>query len=235
MLNLDEGSASPRVKPRPITLRSALAVAALVVNAGVSALMVREYAWRLDLLRRVQAHQPVERADLVASDSFIALGSTMILVCFVLTAIAFLAWFYRAQQNLRAFRAEPFEFTPSQAVWSFFIPFVNLVRPYSVMREVWQASDPSLPPFAETPHPTPGGSPLVLAWWLLFLGRGVIGWAALVPLAAGRTVETLTSSARVMMLCLALSVGAALVAASLVVRVMKRQQRLARILDAVAA
>ena len=227
MLNLDEGARSPREQPRPIRLRSVLAAAALVMDAGLSALMIREYGWRVDLLRRVQAHDPVERADLLASDRLITLGSTLSLVFFVLTAIAFVAWFYRAQQNLRAFRAEPFEFTPSQAAWSFFIPFVNLARPYYVMREVWQASDPSQPPFAETARPTTG-APLVLAWWLLFLSRGVIGWAALVPLAAGQTVESVMSSGRVMRVALALSVGAALVAATLVVRIMKRQESLAQ-------
>jgi hypothetical protein len=85
-----------------------------------------------------------------------------------LTSIAFMTWLYRCRVNLRAFGTRRLRYSRNWAVFGFLIPVLNLIRPYQVAREVWQASDPATsdpfewklvkPPF------------LFHAWWGTFIG-----------------------------------------------------------------
>ena len=65
------------------------------------------------------------------------------LTMLIRTAIAFMTWLYRCRANLRAFGTRHLRYSRNWAVFGFLIPVLNLVRPYQVAREVWQASDPS--------------------------------------------------------------------------------------------
>ncbi len=64
------------------------------------------------------------------------ISSWLLLLAWIVTPIAFLSWFYRAYKNLHLAGMYTF-FTPGWAIGSFFVPFINLVRPYRIMQEVW--------------------------------------------------------------------------------------------------
>lgn len=90
------------------------------------------------------------------------------------TAIVFLVWRYRIQQNLSdALGAGGLEFTPGWAVGWWFVPILNLWKPKQAMDEAWLASDPLA---------TAGGrgwaarrsDPLITWWWALWLLSGLV-------------------------------------------------------------
>jgi len=58
-------------------------------------------------------------------------------------AAYFLAWTYRLSRNGRAFGVTGLRTAPAWAVLFFFVPLLNLYRPYQTFREIWQASDPA--------------------------------------------------------------------------------------------
>jgi len=92
-----------------------------------------------------------------------AMASLVTLGLYVLTAIAFLIWFYRAYQTVNL--AEGTAHSPDQAVWTFLIPVLNLYRPYQIATEIWRKSSPG---GADLGH-----SGLIIAWWAFWvLGRG---------------------------------------------------------------
>lgn len=62
----------------------------------------------------------------------------------VITAIFFLIWVYRTYNNLSALKARDLSFTPGWAVGWWFIPFANLVKPFQIVREIINESDPDL-------------------------------------------------------------------------------------------
>jgi len=64
---------------------------------------------------------------------------------FLIITILFSIWIYYSNQNCRALGAKDLKFTPGRCVGSFFIPFVNLVRPYRAVVEIWKASQVNLP------------------------------------------------------------------------------------------
>lgn len=86
------------------------------------------------------------------------------------TIVLFLCWLYRAHANLEHLRPTHLEFTPGWAVGWWFIPFLNLVRPYQVVREVWWESNPEVPeeqPFLSASlHSAPT---YVGLWWAAWI------------------------------------------------------------------
>ncbi|MFQ5418567.1 MAG: DUF4328 domain-containing protein [Myxococcota bacterium] len=102
-------------------------------------------------------------AHYVVADVAIKIQITLLFA----TGIAFVTWLYRARANLRAFGTRHLRFSRNWAVFGFVIPIVNLVRPYQVVREVWQASDPS----TTEPDGWMSIKPplLVQAWWATFV------------------------------------------------------------------
>lgn len=230
MLELS-GPATPSQRPlvRPIRTRTLLAAMALSASGLMALVQIVGFSIRIVLLHRVQSHVRVSRAALHASDAFLLWGARIQTGIAILTAVTFLLWFYRAYQNLFAFRPGTLSYSPGQAVGSFFIPFVNIAFPFFVMREIWQASDPTFPPYDPRPHTDAPTSLLVPAWWMLFLGRNVLGWLALLPRLGGspRTLDTLLKTAEIMRVELSVSIIAAGLACTLVLKVGRRQEDLA--------
>ncbi|SET51776.1 protein of unknown function [Hymenobacter actinosclerus] len=74
----------------------------------------------------------------------------------ILTIVFFLQWFRRAYYNLWKIGRRP-DHTDGWAVGSWFIPILNLSRPYSIMKEIWY--DTGATPSGATDSRT------VLRWW----------------------------------------------------------------------
>lgn len=89
------------------------------------------------------------------------------------TIIVFLIWLYRVYKNLTPLKASYTEYSPGWAVGYWFIPFVNLFRPYQVVQEVWRESDPDFEPDMNFFSANTGTNSLLIVWWLLFLASNV--------------------------------------------------------------
>ena len=57
------------------------------------------------------------------------------------TGIVWLAWLRGAYRNLALVGSKRSRFTPRRAVGYWFMPFVNLVRGYQVMKDLWLRSE----------------------------------------------------------------------------------------------
>ncbi len=72
-------------------------------------------------------------------DFFLLAGGIGYLAARVLAAVMFIRWFRRAYFNLHL-KFNHLSFKETQAVWCWFIPFVNLVQPFNIMREMWNTT-----------------------------------------------------------------------------------------------
>ncbi len=90
------------------------------------------------------------------------------------TGICFLVWTYRLHQNLRAFGVSRLSVTAGWAVGYFFVPIINLYRPYQIFCEIWKASDPGPAPREDGAWQTLRVPALVGFWWAFWLGSGVV-------------------------------------------------------------
>lgn len=94
----------------------------------------------------------------------------MRIIIALIPATLLIIWLYRAHRNLSTLGSAPLRYASHWAVTGFFIPFLNFIRPYQVIREVWKGSHPS-----EADPPT---APLLRLWWvftLLAVGLGAAG------------------------------------------------------------
>ncbi|MBL7998275.1 MAG: DUF4328 domain-containing protein, partial [Candidatus Kapabacteria bacterium] len=86
------------------------------------------------------------------------------LILTALTAILYLVWCNKSYKNLSALRITGMEFTPAQSVYLCFVPFLNFVRPFQILRELLAAT--SLSPVLTKVSPRVDQKPLVIyLWW----------------------------------------------------------------------
>lgn len=91
---------------------------------------------------------------------------------FVLIAILFLRFLYKAVQQAKGF-AVPFTYvSPGWAVGYWFIPLMNLYRPFEAVKALVKACAQE----AGTPDKPAAGEQLLSAWWGLFLLSNIVGW-----------------------------------------------------------
>ncbi len=68
-------------------------------------------------------------------------GGLLYIVVFVVTIVLFCIWIHRANRNARALGAQGMAFTPGWCVGWWFVPFLNLFKPYQAVKELYLASD----------------------------------------------------------------------------------------------
>lgn len=128
-----------------------------------------------DLLDRISRGDEFTIAEAEANDTRQSLIGIVQVLILVATVVVYLMWLHRAHRNLPALGAQNLRFTPGWAVGWWFVPFANLVRPYQVVKEVWQASCPDV---GASDWSAFKASPVIISWWLLFLVSGVLGQQA---------------------------------------------------------
>jgi hypothetical protein len=94
----------------------------------------------------------------------------MLMIGTIVAFIAYYMWKHRAYRNLRALGARHLEFTPGWVVGYYFIPILNLFRPYLAMKEIWLKSDPLGAPKRFTPAPLQ-----LKLWWTAWLTASFLG------------------------------------------------------------
>jgi len=97
------------------------------------------------------------------------------------TVISFLLWLHARYSSLRLVGWTSANYTPGVAVGWFFVPLLNLYKPYLVVQEMWGATDPES-------NWTLGNSRVVLAWWVAFVGAPISFFALATPGMAGTAI-----------------------------------------------
>ncbi|MDA1347880.1 MAG: DUF4328 domain-containing protein [Chloroflexi bacterium] len=120
-----------------------------VIAAAVSAVL------EIGLLRDLQDGEAVSVSSAIANDNRQRVVSSLYFVTFVSTAVAFCFWMHRVSRNLGPLGIEGRRFTPRWAVIWWFVPLMQLFRPYQVVREIWRGSNKE----------ASGRSWALLPWW----------------------------------------------------------------------
>lgn len=137
--------------PRPLT---AWVNGFLWADTGVSALLA---VLMLAHLAGARVIPPDEVEELTAFEWVFSLTAIAYLAIVVLSGILILRWFWRANKNARAL-SHGLETTPGWAWGFFFIPIMNLFRPFRTMEEIWQSS--------QSPHGwRTVETPVLMRWW----------------------------------------------------------------------
>jgi hypothetical protein len=109
----------------------------------------------------------IQKAD--TSDDRQSFVGIAYLLVFVVSGILILKWLHRANYNSRQLGAKNMEFTPGWSIGYYFVPIMNLWKPYMAMKELWKAS---VNPKDWNNQITPG---LLPQWWGLWIVTGLLG------------------------------------------------------------
>lgn len=208
----------------PLGRRALLACSALAAMVAVDLVAVLSGLAEYSLLVRLETEDvPID--DLDASDRrqlVVAVVQTIVFAC---AAFFFIRWLHHAYRNLRALGAHTLRFATHTAVWSWFVPILNLWKPKQVINDVWRASDPDAPRHRNLEDWSARDPPLLYGvWWLFFVVLNVVYNAALRLDLRAEELEELQVAAAVTIAADGLSVVGALLALAVVRRTTQRQE-----------
>jgi hypothetical protein len=104
------------------------------------------------------------------------------------TMVIWLMWQHRAYSNLKLVGSKDTEYTPGWSVGYWFIPILNLFRPYQVTAELYRRSE-----LANQRDPIGGLSQPVIVgvWWLFWIVRAFFGRFSFSMTRSAKTIEEL--------------------------------------------
>ena len=139
-----------------------------LILAGIVLIVI---SWGFDLmeLSLLKTHQEgVEITEsfqnqLESSDVNQAIVGILALLLAIPQLICILMWIYRANSNVRQLGAQNMQFTPRWSVGYYFIPILNLWKPYHAMKEIYRCSQ------SVSRQPEKTGLLLLRVWWFLYI------------------------------------------------------------------
>lgn len=130
----------------------------LLIRVGGIASSIAQHA----LLSSMAAGIGLAPGQADANDARERVIAVLKLLALLATVVTWLVWQYRAYANLRLVGTRETEYTPGWSVGYWFIPLLNLFRPYQITAELWSHSEIGN---ARDPIGGLSGPALVGVWW----------------------------------------------------------------------
>jgi len=205
----------PRSTYRPNRRRAQIAVIALGVCALISVMTIVNSVTAIELFQRLDRGD-FTMAEVTALDERLRTLALFEVGAYLVSAIVFLFWIYRAYQNHEQLARHGSEYSPNWAVGGFFVPFLNWVRPYQVVREMWDETQlgDAVDPLATTPSHA-----MVIVWWLSFLAMNLISRVFSGAAGAADSAAELASVTRIDILVQAVTIVSAVLAIRIIQRI----------------
>jgi hypothetical protein len=152
----------------------------------------------------------------------------------LLTAVLFLIWIYRAHKNLRALGASDLKYSPGWAIGGFFVPLVNLVRPYQVVMEIWRSSAPEMRGSFGAAWKHEGSSLFIVLWWGAWLISRTLDSMGAFMFIGAPTRDQLSVATRFRLVTEVISIVSAALAMMVVLKINTRQETANRLASGLA-
>lgn len=157
---------------RDNTLRSKHVLILFAVLAGIDVLSIGLSSYQNSVLK---AYEIGEYSDdyITNLDSATMFLGILQFICIITIIVLFIKWFRRAYGNLIRLEIK-MDYTENGAVWGYFIPFVNWVRPVKTMKEIFIKTQKAIKQYDST-LVLESSTTFIGAWWLIYIANGVIG------------------------------------------------------------
>jgi hypothetical protein len=127
------------------------------------------------LLERIDSGELVTEAEANRSDNRQLLIGVSQIGIFIVCIVFFIAWFAQAYRNIVALGADSRRYSQGWAIGSWFVPFLNLVRPKRIADDIWRGSDPDVKLERQTDWLSRNVHWVVMVWWAAFLIANWVG------------------------------------------------------------
>jgi hypothetical protein len=137
---------------------------------------------------------------------------------YLFTAVIFGYWIVRANKNVRALGADGLRITPGWALGYYFVPILNLWRPYQAMKDLWRASHN---PASWT---SAAAGSILPAWWTLWVLSNILGQISFRVMMNAEGIVELQAATYLQIVEQAVGIPLCLVAMSLVAQIARAQK-----------
>lgn len=159
------------LKPNVQRARGLLFIIWIVLGLEVISLISNGFQY--NLLQTVANGGEITNEAATANDLRVQIIAILYLIAYIISGVMFIMWFRRAYFNLHQ-KVNNLSFDEGWAAGSWFVPFVNLYRPYQIMKELYEETkkillekDNSLQIDLTTK--------LLGLWWTLWIVNGILG------------------------------------------------------------
>lgn len=203
--------------------RAVWAVRFLWLIVGLKVLAIAAVSFEIHLISDVRPDSNwMAKAEISDMCHNVLLGLTVL--AFFISAISFLMWFHRVTKNLASLGAISTKYSPGWAVGYWFIPILNLFRPYQVMVEVWHGSVPQPERTASLVRVHRGSHAQVGWWWAAWIIMSVLNRGVTNLSKFAEDIETMIFADSMIIVAAVMSIPAALLAIALVVKIDRNQE-----------
>ena len=122
------------LKPNGQRAQNAIILIWIVLAVGIVSLISSYFQY--DLLQTVASGEEISTERATANDSREQIIGIIELTVYLISAVTFIQWFRRAYFNLHS-KVNYLSYSESWAAGSWFIPIVNLYRPFQIMKELF--------------------------------------------------------------------------------------------------
>jgi len=120
--------------------RAKVAINVLWIIFGLEILSVFSSYLQYNLLTKLFNDEYVSDQAIQFNDTREMVTGVVYAIVYIISAITFIRWFRRAYYNLHQ-KVAVLDFEESWAAASWFVPFMNLIRPYRIMNELYQETN----------------------------------------------------------------------------------------------
>lgn len=124
---------------------------------------------QLRLLNQFNAGN-IDNDAAISNDQRQKLISIIYLAVFVVCIVLFIMWFRRAYCNLERSGRVNLKYAEGWAAGAWFVPFLNLWRPYEIMKEIWQKTQEATYGLVQYKS-----GAIIGWWWLIYITNNVVG------------------------------------------------------------
>lgn len=157
------------LKPNAQRARMAMILVGIVTIIEVITLVS---GWmQHQLLSKAMNGESITMEEANANDLRVQILAILFMVAYIISAITFILWFRRAYFNLHQ-KTQYLKFSEGWAAGSWFVPFLNLVRPFQIMKELYTHTAELL---AEKSDRKSLSNALLGIWWFLWVVYSILG------------------------------------------------------------
>jgi hypothetical protein len=149
--------------------RARTAIILFWVFFATTAISIGSTYLEYSLLQRALT-QDISINEATANDTRQKLIGVVEILVHVVVIVYFIMWFRRAYYNLHSLGCYV-RYTEGWAAGAWFVPFLNLVRPFQIMKEIWDRTQERAQEGTENPRIE--SSVILGFWWFLWIATNI--------------------------------------------------------------
>jgi len=196
------------------------------ILTGLTVIGIVSGYFELEILKNAQQGEFISDKEANASDIRQMIIGLLQTGLYIASIVVFLNWFRRAYGNLHRIGITYLKHKESMAVWSWFIPIIDLFRPVQIMNEIWTETQEKIKKYDSNYNLKSGGL-IIGLWWTLFIISNFIGRYVLKTAFKDETIEQLIEGSQAILISDIMQIPEALLVILIVFQLSKMELKLA--------